>query len=131
MITSTTTNTVIKRMEQSRTGGADTQRHLDGQASDVAASVEGTAIKQRIIHVMPSKEPNNSTILPVTAAPRPLNTYNSAAVEDSVSAFDKGLPYKFKSIDTLLLRAIATLVPRASLLRRAASRAGQGRPQHL
>ncbi len=80
---------------------------------------------------MPSKEPNDSTVLPVTAAPRPLNANNSAAVEDSVSAFDKGLPNKIKSNNTLLLRVIATMVPRASLLGRAASRAGQGCPQHL
>ena len=131
MLISTTANTIIESMEHSRTVGANTQRHLDGQTCRFTSCVEGAAVKQSIIHVMPGKEPNDSTILPVNAAPRPLNTNNSAAIEDSVSAFDKGLPNKMKSNNTSLLRVIATMVPRANLLGRVASRAGQGSPQHL
>jgi hypothetical protein len=127
----TTAGAIVECVKDCRAGGAYSPRHLDWQTCDVAPCIKSATIKQCVKHVVSSKEPRNRAVLPMLATSRPLNTNASAAVNDSSSTFDKRLPNKFKSINTFLLRVIATLVPLLNLLRRVANGAGQRSPQHL
>ena len=112
-------------MVNSRTGGAYAPRHLDWKASEGTPRIKGAAVEQSVKHIVPGKKTHNSTILPVPAAPRPLDINTSAAIDDSVSAFDKRVPHQFKPFNTFVLRVIATMVPLISLLGRITNGAGQ------
>jgi hypothetical protein len=109
----------------SRTGSADSPRHLDRQTGSSTLASKRTAIKVSVKHIMPGKKSHNSTILPVTAASRPLNTNVSASIYDGISTFDKRFPNQVKLINMFLVCVVATKVVSAGLLGSLANGTGQ------
>ena len=125
VIAQTLTRVIVKCVVYSRTGGADSPRHFDWQTGSSTLASKRTAIKVGVKHIMPGKKSHNSTILPVTAASRPLNTNVSASIYDGISTFDKRFPNQVKLINMLLVCVIATRVVSAGLLGSLANGTGQ------
>ena len=125
VITQTLTRVIVKCVVNSRTGSADSPRHLDWQTGSSTLASKRTTIKVSVKHIMPGKKSHNSTILPVTAASRPLDTHVSASIDDGISAFDKRFPNQVKLINVFLVCVVATGVVSAGLLGSLANGTGQ------
>ena len=125
VIAQTLTRVVVESIMNSRTGSADSPRHLDRQTGSSTLASKRTAIKVSVKHIMPGKKSHNSTILPVTAASRPLNTNVSASIYDGISTLDKRFPNQVKLINMFLVCVVATKVVSAGLLGGLANGTGQ------
>ncbi len=125
VIAQTLTRAVVECVMNSKTGSADSPRHLDRQTGNSTLASKRTAIKVSVKHIMPGKKSHNSTILPVTAASRPLDTHVSAPIDDGISAFDKIFPNQVKLINVFLVCVVATGVVSAGLLGSLANGTGQ------